>query len=126
MATVGQTRDFDLVISNIGAHGVADPDQFVMSHRSSYLWNKTIPYPEMDALQKQWMAETSIDKRKEIGFAMQELFNKQPTSVALFYPEEKFAYRSDRYDQWVESKGYGVINKYSLLPDGAKKAKAEQ
>lgn len=125
MATVSQTRDFDLVIGNIGAHGVADPDQFVMSHRSSYLWNKDIPYPAMDELTKKWMAETSVDKRKEISFKMQELFNKQPTSVVLYYPEEKFAFRSEKFDQWVESPGYGIINKYSLLPDEVKKAVAK-
>ncbi|WP_312108992.1 ABC transporter substrate-binding protein [Brevibacillus reuszeri] len=126
MATVSQTRDFDLVISNIGAHGVADPDQFVMSHRSSYLWNKDIPYPAMDELTKKWMAETSVDKRKEIAFQMQELFNKQPTSIVLYYPEEKFAFRSEKFDQWVESPGFGIINKYSLLPDEVKKAVAKQ
>ncbi len=126
MATVSQTRDFDLVIGTIGAHGVADPDQFVMSHRSSYLWNKKIPYPAMDELTKQWMAETSVDKRKEIAFKMQELFNKQPTSIVLYYPEEKFAYNAQKFDQWVESPGFGVINKFSLLPDGVKKAVAKE
>lgn len=126
MATVSQTRDFDLVIGTIGAHGVADPDQFVMSHRSSYLWNKTIPYPAMDELTKQWMAETSVDKRKEIAFKMQELFNKQPTSIVLYYPEEKFAYNAQKFDKWVESPGFGVINKFSMLPDGAKKAVAKE
>lgn len=119
-------RNFDMYINLIGAHGIADPDQFVMSHRSSYLWNKTIPYPEMDTLIQQWMDQSDVGKRKEVAFKMQELFNSQPTSIALFYPAEPFAYRSDKYDQWVESLGYGVINKYSLLPDGAKKAVGEQ
>ena len=119
-------RNFDMYINTIGAHGIADPDQFIMSHRSSYLWSKDIPYPAMDQLMKKWMAEANVEKRKEIAFQMQELFNNQPTSIALYYPDEPFAYRSDVYDQWVESPGYGVINKYSFLPDGVKKALAQQ
>jgi ABC-type transport system substrate-binding protein len=38
MLALNRTRDFDLAIGEIGAHGVADPTQFIMSHRSGYLW----------------------------------------------------------------------------------------
>lgn len=120
MATLGQTRDFDMSIGLIGPHGVADPDQFIMSHRADYLWSKDIEYPEMDTLIKNWMDSNSIEDRKQISFDMQTLFNSQPTSVALYYPEEKFAYNKDVYDQWVESLGYGIINKYSFLPQEAR------
>lgn len=30
-------RNYHLLIGSIGAHGVADSDQFIMSHRSGYL-----------------------------------------------------------------------------------------
>jgi peptide/nickel transport system substrate-binding protein len=100
---------------------VADPDQFVMSHRSNYLWTKGRPYPAMDALIEKWMKEPNIEKRKTVLFEMQELYNNQPTSVGVYYPNESFAYRSDKYDQWIETPGYGIINKYSFLPEDARK-----
>ncbi|MFJ7744856.1 ABC transporter substrate-binding protein [Peribacillus sp. NPDC097295] len=117
-----ETRDFDMSVGNIGAHGVADPDQFIMSHRSNYLWSKDKEYPKMDALITDWMAERDLNKRKEISFDMQELFNSQPTSVALYYPEENFAFNATAYDQWVESPGYGIINKFSFLSQEVREA----
>ena len=53
---------------------------------------------------------------------MQELFNNQPTSIALYYPEENYAYNAEVYDQWVESPGYGIINKFSLLDEDVRTA----
>lgn len=46
----------------------------------------------MDALIGQWKQETTIEGRKQISFQMQELFNKQPTSLAVYYPEQNWAY----------------------------------
>lgn len=117
-----EARDFDMSIRLAGAHAVADPDQFVMSHYSDNLWVKGLPYPAMDSLIAEWKAEPTIEKRKEIGFKMQELFNSQPTSIALYYPEENYAYNAEVYDQWVESPGYGIINKFSLLGEDVRTA----
>ncbi|USK70264.1 ABC transporter substrate-binding protein [Peribacillus asahii] len=124
MATLFQSRDFELSLGLIGPHGVADPDQFIMSHRATYLWTKGLEYPQMDTLIEKWMAANTIEDRKQISFDMQTLFNNQPTSIALYYPEEKFAYNKDVYDQWVESLGYGIINKYSFLPQEVRDAVA--
>ncbi len=109
--------NYELTISLIGPHGVADPDQFIMSHRSGYLWSKEKEYPEMDALIKKWMAANTIDDRKLISFDMQTQYNSQPTSIALYYPEEIYAYNASVYDKYVESLGYGIVNKFSFLPD---------
>ncbi|MCR8631678.1 ABC transporter substrate-binding protein [Paenibacillus radicis (ex Xue et al. 2023)] len=122
IGTLSQSKKYDMYISSIGPHGVADPDQFIMSHRSGYLWTKGLAYPEMDKLTEKWMAESDVEKRKKVSFEMQELFNRQPTSIVLFYPDQNFAYRSDKYDQWVESLGFGIIHKYSFLPAEARKA----
>ncbi|MBD7938981.1 ABC transporter substrate-binding protein [Cytobacillus sp. Sa5YUA1] len=112
--------DFESYVSLIGPHGVADPDQFIMSHRSSYLWTKDLPYPEMDELVSNWMNATTIEERKAISFDMQTLYNEQPTAIALYYPEEIYAYNADVYDQYVESLGFGIINKFSFLPEEAR------
>lgn len=115
-------KNFDTYVSLIGPHGVADPDQFIMSHRSGYLWAKEMAYPAMDTLIEQWMAASTIEERKNISFNMQELYNDQPTVVALYYPEEVYAYNAEKYDGYVESLGYGIVNKFSFLPEETKQA----
>jgi peptide/nickel transport system substrate-binding protein len=110
-----RTRDFDLALGTISAHGVADPTQFIMSHRSGYLWSRAIPYPEWDELFEQWKATTTVEDRTEVLFAMQELFNRQPTSIPLLYPAEHWAYRQASFTGWVESPSFGIVNKWSFL-----------
>ncbi len=113
-----ESRDFDISIGTITAHGVADPTQFIMSHRSGYLWKlPDVPYPEMEALVEEWMQSTTIEERTEVSFEMQELFNSQPTALVLYYPEEHWAYRPEAHDKWAESPGYGIVHKWSLLPE---------
>ena len=115
-------KNYEATISLIGPHGVADPDQFIMSHRSGYLWTKEVEYPEMDALINDWMAATDIESRKLISFDMQTQYNSQPTSIALYYPEEVYAYNASVFDNYVESLGYGIINKFSFLSEEVQKA----
>lgn len=114
--------NFETYVSLIGPHGVADPDQFVQSHSASYLWTAGLPYPEMDAIIADWKAASTIEDRKLIAFDMQTLYNNQPTAIALYYPDEVYAYNAAKYDGYVESLGYGIINKFSFLPEATKKA----
>lgn len=110
-------RDYDLIIGTITAHGVADPTQFIMSHRSGYLWDSPkIPYPEWESLFERWKAATTIEDRLVALDDMQAMFNNQPTSVPLYYPDEYYAYRAGSYGGWVESPGFGIVHKWSLLP----------
>lgn len=118
MQELGDSRDFDAELGTITAHGVADPTQFIMSHRSGYLWNlPELPYPEMEALIDEWTQTTTIEERAQASFEMQELFNEQPTSIVLYYPETNWAYRPEAYDRWAESPGYGIMHKWSFLPE---------
>lgn len=125
-ADLAKSRDYDLQIGSITAHGTADPTQFIMSHRSGYLWNAPeIPYAEWDVLFERWKATTTIESRRDVAFEMQTLFNRQPTSIPLYYPDEFWAYRPAAFAGWVESPGFGIVHKWSLLPrDVASKAKA--
>jgi peptide/nickel transport system substrate-binding protein len=117
LADLSTSREYDFVIGSIGAHGVADPTQFIMSHRSGYLWDApTLPYPEWDALFARWEATTTIEDRLGVLQEMQTLFNQQPTSIPLYYPDEYWAFRKDSFAGWVESPGYGIVHKWSLLP----------
>ena len=117
LAAMSTSRDFDLRLDTITAHGVADPDQFVMSHRSGYLWRSpSLPYPAWDALFARWKAAGTLGARAPVLRQMQQLFNNQPTAIPLYYPDEYWAVRSGRYSGWVESPGYGIVHKWSLLP----------
>ena len=113
-------RDYDLFISRIGPHGVADPDQFIMSQRSGYLWRGDKAYPELDSLFAAWKRTTMVETRRQASFAIQRLFNDGPTSIALYYPNEVWAFRRDAYDRWAESPGFGIVHKWSFLPHPAR------
>ncbi len=114
------SREFDLYVTEIGPHGVADPDQFVMSHRSGYLWKKSLAYPEMDALIEEYLASTDEEAHRSALFRMQTQFNERPTSLALYYPQEHWAFRPAAFAGWVESPGFGIVHKWSFLPAGAR------
>ena len=115
-------KNYEMTISLIGAHGVADPDQFIMSQLSGYLWDKTIPFPELESLITDWKAANTIEDRKNVSFDLQALYNSQPTSIALYYPEDVYAYNADVFNGYVESLGYGIINKFSFLPKETQEA----
>ena len=114
------TRAFEIYMAEAGAHAVADPDQFIMSHRSGKLWKAGKPYPEFDALWEEWRKTTDIESRKQVSFRMQELYNTQPTGIPLYYPATTYAYRPAAYEQWEEVRGYGIVHKWSLLPAAAR------
>lgn len=114
------SRDFEAYVNTISAHGTADPTQFIMSHRSGYLWNlPEVAYPEMASLIQEWMDAATIEERTDKFFDMQQLFAEQPTTIPLYYPDGYRAYRADTYDGWAESPAYGTVHKWSLLPRDA-------
>ena len=106
---------YDLYVSETGSHATSDPDQFVMSHATGYLWRDKVPYPELDSLVARWKAASTIDSRTHAAHAIQHLFNRQPTSIAIYYPDEYFAFRPEVFDGWTESRGYGIVHKWSLV-----------
>jgi peptide/nickel transport system substrate-binding protein len=114
------TRQFDTYITSNGPHGVADPDMFIMGQMSGNLWKPGIPYPALDALIDEWKKTTDVASRKQVSFRMQELFARQPTAIPLYYPTSTFAYRAAAYDHWAESPGFGIVHKWSFLPDKAR------
>ncbi len=111
------SKNYDIYVNNITAHGVADPTQFIMSHFSGYLWDlPEVPYPAFEALVDEWKSTATIEARAAVSDRMQKLFNAAPTSIPLHYPAGEVAYRPAAYDGWVESPGYGLVHKWSLLP----------
>lgn len=108
-------KSYDLLVGSIGAHGVADPDQFIMSHRSGYLWATKVAWDEWDTKYAEWLAQTTHEDRIRVMQELQTIHNAAPTTVPLFYPEEHWAV-SHTYGGWSESPGYGIVHKWSFLP----------
>jgi peptide/nickel transport system substrate-binding protein len=61
----------------------------------------------VDALFERWKATTTVEDRRTVAFEMQRMFNNQPTSMPLYYPDEYWAYRADTFSGWAESPGFG-------------------
>jgi len=117
-ATLGErskAKTYDLLMGSIGAHGVADPDQFIMSHRSGYLWAADVAWDAWDAKYREWLKQTSHESRIAVMQDLQQIHNAAPTTVPLYYPEEHWAV-SQSYGGWIESPGYGIVQKWSFLP----------
>ncbi|WP_232717333.1 ABC transporter substrate-binding protein [Gordonia metallireducens] len=126
ISEVSSDKAYDMLITTNSPHAVADSTQFIMSHRSGNLWkHPTLPYPEFDALYEEWKVTETNEDRIEALYKIQDVFNKQPTAIGLYYPEEYWGYRSDKFGGWVVTPGYGIVQKWSFLPrDVAEKAHA--
>lgn len=117
LSEVQSEMTFDLVVRPGAPHGIADPTQFVLGVTCCYAWDLgTYPYPEMAERVEAWKQAETLDARRQAIFAIQEQFNAQPSLIALYYPDEHWAYRTDAYDGFVESPAYGIVHKWSLLP----------
>jgi peptide/nickel transport system substrate-binding protein len=117
LADASANMEYDLYIRTNSPHAVADPTQFIMSHRSDNLWmHPDLAYPEFDALYDKWKATETNEDRVAAMQEMQKLFNRQPTAIALYYPEEHWGYRADTFTGWIETPGYGIVHKWSFLP----------
>jgi peptide/nickel transport system substrate-binding protein len=115
------TRLFDLLIDDATPHTLADPDQLMQAALYGYLWRDGRSYPELDAIIKQWRDASTFQARLHAGFALQELHNKGPVALMLYYPSPHYAYRPDAYNGWQAIPGLGVFHKWSLLefPSGS-------
>lgn len=117
LSDASSAKTFDMLLTTNSPHAVGDSTQFIMSHRSGNLWNSpSLPYPEFDALYAKWKVTETNDDRTAALIEVQKLFNRQPTAIALYYPDEYWGYRADVFDGWVETPGYGIVHKWSFLP----------
>jgi peptide/nickel transport system substrate-binding protein len=127
LADASAKMAYDLYIRTNSPHAVGDSTQFIMSHRSDNLWqHPDLAYPEFDVLYDKWRATETNEARIAAMQEMQKLFNRQPTAIALYYPDEHWGYRADKFTGWIETPGYGIVHKWSFLPaEVVKEANAE-
>ncbi|MGQ0631058.1 MAG: ABC transporter substrate-binding protein [Sporichthyaceae bacterium] len=121
--TEDSTVDFDLMVRGGVPHAAADPTQFLQGVIYGYLWNladgEEVPYPGLAERVDAWKAADTLPDRREAFHELMRFFDAEPTLVALFYPDEHWAYRRGVYAGFAEARTYGVLNKWSLIPRDA-------
>jgi peptide/nickel transport system substrate-binding protein len=108
-------RQFDLMVAEVTAHTLVDPDQLIVSFMTGYLWRHGLPHPRIEAALADWQAATTPAARIAAGFALQRLHQEAPVVLMLYYPAGHQAYRPRAYDQWRPVPGMGVFHKWSLV-----------
>jgi peptide/nickel transport system substrate-binding protein len=108
-------RQFDLLLGEVTAHTLVDPDQLVVSFMTGYLWRHGLSNPRIEAALARWQAATTPQARIDAGFALQRLHEEAPVVLMLYYPATYQAYRPGAYDGWRGMPGMGLFHKWSLV-----------
>ncbi len=119
----GQAPDYDMYTTFLESHAHADPDHLFFFFHSP--GPRTIgaiftgfSNPDFDAAVERALGQ-DLDERQESLSQAQEIFAEAAPAVVLAYPEGRWAYRTEAYDQWVADPGHGVFTKRSFLEEYA-------
>jgi len=108
-------RQFDLLLGEVTAHTLVDPDQLVVSFMTGYLWRHGLANPRIEAALARWQAAPTPQARVAAGFALQRLHEEAPVVLMLYYPATYQAYRPAAFDGWRPMPGMGLFHKWSLV-----------
>lgn len=114
-----KTLNYDLRLMDITPHGIADQDMLIILYRGDAK-KALAKETEKDEIVLRWHEQKTRDSRLKVSYELQDYQNKYPNRVMLWYPDGYFAYRWDKYDNYVSSSGYGIFHKYSFLSDKAR------
>ena len=114
--TMWRKADFDMAISDITPHGIADQDMLIILYRGD-IKRELRPDPEKEEVVARWHDAQTREERFEVAGELQELMNKYPHRLMLWYPKGLWAYRWKSYDNYDVSPGYGIFHKWSFLPN---------
>lgn len=118
------TLNYDLRLMDITPHGIADQDMLIILYRGDAK-KALAKESEKDEIVLRWHEQQTRDARLKVSYELQDYQNTYPNRVMLWYPDGYFAYRWDKYDNYVSSSGYGIFHKYSFLSDEARKGIVE-
>lgn len=113
------TLNYDLRLGDITPHGIADQDMLIILYRGDAK-KAMIAESEKDEIVLRWHEQTTREDRLKVSYELQDYQNQYPNRVMLWYPDGYFAYRWDKYDNYVSTSGYGIFHKYSFLSDEAR------
>ena len=114
-SSLWSSREYDLRVMDITPHGIADQDMLIILYKGDAGAALT-PEPEKDDIVTRWLDASTREDRLAISYELQDYQNTYPNRVMLWYPDGIFAYRWEKYDNYVGSAGYGIFHKYSFLP----------
>jgi peptide/nickel transport system substrate-binding protein len=113
--TMWRTGEFDMGISDITPHGIADQDMLIILYKGDY--RRELRHdPDRDAIVERWFEASTREARFEVAGELQEYQNLYPHRIMLWYPKGLWAYRWKSYDNYQVSPGYGIFHKWSFLP----------
>ncbi|MEM9552063.1 MAG: ABC transporter substrate-binding protein [Pseudomonadota bacterium] len=124
LSALWRTREFDLRIADITPHGIADQDMLIILYRGD-AGRELVVDEEKKAIVERWLDADTREARLAISYELQEYQTRYPNRVMLWYPESTFAYRWDKFDNYIPSAGYGIFHKYSFLPEAARDGVAD-
>ena len=115
-----KTGNYNMSIGEFVPHGLCDDDMMLVLQHGE---KKTdlLPYPERDTALQTWKQAGTRESRLEASYELQKLINQYPKRIMLWYPHGFFAYNKNAYDNYSIIKGYNIFNKYSFLPNEARK-----
>lgn len=114
---VNVKNNYDITVGEFVPHGLADDDMMLVLQYGE-IRTDLVPYPERDAAVEAWIEASTVEGRRKATYHLQELINKYPRRIMLWYPDGFFAYNNTRYDNYSAIMGEGdIIHKYSFIPN---------
>ncbi len=114
-STMWRTGEFDMSISDITPHGIADQDMLIILYKGDY--KRELRHDaEREAIIARWFDADTREKRFDVAGEYQEYLNRYPHRIPLWYPKGLWAFRWQSYDNYQVSPGYGIFHKWSFLP----------
>jgi peptide/nickel transport system substrate-binding protein len=118
---VNITGNYNMTVGEFVPHGLADDDMMLVL-LSSEQKTDIVPNPERDAAMEAWADAVSGEDRLNASHYLQEVINKYPRRIMLWYPDGFFAYNNTRYDNYSVIMGENdIFHKYSFIPNAARK-----
>ncbi|MDR1970405.1 MAG: ABC transporter substrate-binding protein [Treponema sp.] len=113
--------NYNMTVGEFVPHGLADDDMMLVLQAGERNTD-IVPYPERDQAMIDWAAAVTGEERLAASHRLQELINKAPKRIMLWYPDGYFAYNNTRYDNYSIIMGENdIFHKYSFIPNEARK-----
>jgi hypothetical protein len=114
--------NYNMTVGEFVPHSLADDDMMLVLQAGERNTD-VVPYPERDQAILDWAAAVTGEERLAASYRLQELINKAPKRIMLWYPYGYFAYNNTRYDNYSIIMGENdIFHKYSFIPNEARKA----
>jgi peptide/nickel transport system substrate-binding protein len=113
-AALWSSREFDLRVTDITPHGLADQDMEMIMLRGDL--QRVVRDDPRTEIMTRWLDADTRERRLAISYELQDYQNRYPDRIMLWYPDGIFAYRWQAFDNYASSSGYGIYHKYSFLP----------